>query len=127
MDEATRTLVRIRASGRCEYCTILEQEDAFTFHVEHIIAKKHGGKNDESNLAFACQHCNLHKGSNLSGIDPDTTLVVQLYSPREDDWHNHFRFNGPRFEGLTPTGRATIKVLAMNDNDRVQARMLLGG
>lgn len=126
MDEAIRTFVRKRASGRCEYCTLHEDDDAFTFHVEHVVAKKHGGIDDERNLAFACQHCNLHKGTNLSGIDPDTSQIAQLFNPREDKWHMHFRMNGPQVEGLTPTGRATIEVLAINDADRIRAHALLG-
>ena len=28
--------------------------------------------------------CNLHKGPNLSGVDPDTGQVVRLFDPRDD-------------------------------------------
>jgi hypothetical protein len=31
-----------------------------------------------------------------------------------------------RLVGLTPTGRATVRVLAMNDTDRVQLRQIAG-
>src|SRR5580692_12396034 len=40
------------------------------FHIEHIIARQHGGSTGLDNLAFACWTCNLKKGPNLSGIDP---------------------------------------------------------
>jgi len=66
MDAATRRLVRHRAGNRCEYCGL--QQDAVpvvTFHIEHIIPNQHGGTDDPSNLAFACFHCNQHKGPNL--------------------------------------------------------------
>jgi len=45
MDDALREFVRQRAAERCEYC-LLPQSAArfFTFHVEHIRAKQHGGQ-----------------------------------------------------------------------------------
>jgi len=74
------------------------------------------------NLALACQRCNLHKGPNLSGVDPVTGELVQLFHPRRDRWAEHFRFEGVRLEGLTTTGRATVDVLAMNDARRLELR-----
>ena len=54
MDATTRSMVRQRAGNRCEYCGILqEQMSAAAFHVDHIIAKQHGGSDDPSNLALA--------------------------------------------------------------------------
>ncbi len=45
MDAALRRLVRERAGNRCEYCGIHQDQDAFfTFPVDHIIARQHGGK-----------------------------------------------------------------------------------
>jgi 5-methylcytosine-specific restriction endonuclease McrA len=32
------------------------------FHVEHVIARKHGGKDAMENLAWSCIFCNLYKG-----------------------------------------------------------------
>ena len=85
MDTATRSMVRQRAGNRCEYCRILqEQMSAAAFHVDHIIPKQHGGSDDASNLALACYHCNLRKGPNLTGIDPDTGALVPLFHPRQE-------------------------------------------
>jgi 5-methylcytosine-specific restriction endonuclease McrA len=33
------------------------------------------------NLALACIDCNLQKGPNLSGIDPETRKVTELFIP----------------------------------------------
>ena len=72
MDTTVRDLVRRRASDRCEYCRLQQEHLPFsTFHIEHIIPRKHGGHDDPSNLALACDRCNAHKGSHLTGIDPD--------------------------------------------------------
>ena len=51
----------------------------------------------ESNLALACHHCNLHKGPNLTGIDPLTQLVTTLFNPRVDRWDEQFARDGTRF------------------------------
>jgi 5-methylcytosine-specific restriction endonuclease McrA len=57
MDAATRREVWSRAGSRCEYCGLPQEADPFlTFHVEHVIAKQHGGRDDLSNLALACHH-----------------------------------------------------------------------
>jgi len=61
----------------------------------------------------------------VTGIDPETEQIVQLFHPRRDDWHRHFRFAGPYIEGITSTGRATLRVLAPNDARRLDLRMEL--
>jgi hypothetical protein len=125
MLDAVRVAVAARASYRCEYCQLREEHDTFAFHVEHIVALKHGGTHEFDNLAYACQHCNLHKGPNLSGIDPDSQTVVSLFHPRQQTWAEHFAAVDFRLIGRTPTGRATVRVLAMNDPDRLQLRTML--
>jgi hypothetical protein len=96
-----------------------------TFHVEHIVARQHGGSEDAENLALACHRCNLHKGPNLTGIDPVTKDVVLLFHPRTDQWDEHFAMREIRIEGVTGIGRATVQVLAMNDARRLELRMEL--
>ena len=73
-------------------------------------------ENPTGNLALACPRCNRNKGPNLVGIDKKTHEIAKLYHPRRDRWADHFRWHGPRLRGLTPTGRATIRVLAINDS-----------
>src|SRR6476661_2468869 len=96
-----------------------------THHVEHIIARKHGGTDDPSNLCVACERCNLFNGPNLSGIDHDTGEVHTLFHPRRQSWPEHFAIHGSRIEGLTPIGRATVEVLSMNAGQRMQLRAAL--
>lgn len=100
-----------------------------TGHVDHVVAKQHGGKTRFDNLAMSCAHCNLHKGPNLTGIDPATNSRVDLFNPRDKVWAEHFRLCGARISGITPCGGATIRTLAMNDPERVRlrARLLLAG
>jgi len=121
---ALRDLVRRRAGDRCEYCRITQQADPFfQFHIEHIVPLQHGGPTEEGNLALACHHCNLHKGPNLTGIDPSSSSIVPLFHPRTQTWDEHFEKRGSLVIGLTPTGRATVHVLAMNAPVRSQLRV----
>ncbi len=122
MDAATRDLVRRRADERCEYCHLQQEHSELTHHIENIIAKLRGGSDDLENLALACHRCNLYKGPNLTGIDPQTGQVAQLFHPRRDQWSEHFTFEGPRVTGLTAVGRATVYVLNLNDARRVELR-----
>ena len=127
MDAAVRQLVRTRAGNRCEYCRLPQSAAEATFHVEHIIAEQHAlpGADDPSNLALACSRCNLHKGTNLSSVDTETTAIVPLFHPRHDRWSEHFRLQGAEIVGVTPTGRATVRLLKMNARRRVELRATL--
>ena len=122
MDAATRSFVRQRAKNRCEYCLLSQDHSELTHHIEHIIAKQHGGSDDADNLALACHRCNLCKGPNVTGIDPDGKEIVALFHPRRDDWSQHFRFAGPQIEGITASGRATVRLLMLNDARRCELR-----
>jgi 5-methylcytosine-specific restriction endonuclease McrA len=84
MDAATRDLVRRRADNRCEYCLLRQKDSELTHHIEHIVAKQHGGADDVDNFALACHRCDLRKGPNLTGIDPVIGEMVPLFHPRRD-------------------------------------------
>ena len=122
MDAATRNLVRQRAKNRCEYCLLSQDHSELTHHIEHIIAKQHGGSDEADNLALACHRCNLRKGPNVTGIDPESEEIVALFHPRRDEWASHFRFGGPYIEGITPAGRATVRLLMLNDARGLELR-----
>jgi hypothetical protein len=92
------------------------------FHVEHIVSRQHGGTNDPSGLALAYDRCNAYKGPNLTSIDPDTRTVVVLFSPRRDVWADHFVVREGEIHGLTPAGRATVRLLNMNAPRRRELR-----
>ena len=120
MTEALRQFVRERAGHRCEYCH-LHQDDSplAALHIEHVRPRKPGGTDDDGNLALACIDCNLRKGPNLTGIDPQTGAVTVLFHPRQDSWEAHFEWTGLRLIGRTAIGRATVQVLELNSDDRM--------
>lgn len=125
MDSALRAFVWRRAGDACEYCHLPQAFDAFPFQVDHIISEKHHGATAADNLALSCYHCNLHKGPNIAGIDPQSGQMTRLFHPRRDEWPDHFGWNEAEVRGLTPIGRTTIDVLQVNAPDRLQHRELL--
>ncbi len=122
MDRALQRLVWRRARGRCEDCQSAQHNHDLAFAVDHIIARKHGGPTRAGNLCLACFACNNHKGANIAGIDPETRKVVPLFNPRRHKWRRHFRWDGAVLIGLTPIGRATIAVLEINLDYRIDLR-----
>ncbi|MGE3311224.1 MAG: HNH endonuclease [Limisphaerales bacterium] len=125
MDASTRQLVRERAGHRCEYCRMSERHSALRFHVEHILPRQHGGADATDNLALACPACNLRKGPNLTGIDPDTGAVTRLFHPRTDQWEEHFVRDGATISGRSPVGRTTTWLLDFNSPDRLRWRQMV--
>ena len=95
------------------------------FQVEHVVARQHRGGDSLDNLAWACHHCNLHKGTHLASVDPDTNEVTRLFHPRRDRWEEHFERAGPRICGRTSIGRTTSWLLQINAEERVGLRAAL--
>ena len=114
--------VEQRAAGRCEYCRMHQSLQGATFHVEHIIPRSHGGLTELNNLAWACPSCNLHKSDRVEVRVPDGGEMVPLFSPRTDNWYDHFRWDGYHIRGLTPVSRATVEALVLNHDRRIKIR-----
>jgi 5-methylcytosine-specific restriction endonuclease McrA len=72
IDAALRELVRLRASGLCEYCRISERFTLAQHEIDHVIAWKHGGQTVGENLALCCAVCNRFKGSDIASMDFQT-------------------------------------------------------
>jgi len=126
MDDETVLSVRHRARERCEYCRLPERYYTDRFQIEHIVARSHGGGDEPDNLALACRHCNLHKGPNLSGLDPASSKLTRLFNPRTDAWDEHFTIERGIVRSLTAIGRTTAYVLNMNTDRRIALRLAIG-
>jgi len=109
-----RDQVVLRAGNRCEYCGLSQAGQEAAFHIDHVVPRAAGGRTESSNLALACVSCSLRKWARRSAPDPATGEDVPLFSPRDQAWGDHFRWEGAVIEPLTPTGRATVTALAMN-------------
>ena len=113
MDAELRAAVRERAGERCEYCQRRQADSPLIpLQIEHVVPRKHGGSDQLENLALACAECNLHKGSNLTGIDPESGRAAVYVGEAESirdrvkghldkDYWNHIAFFTSKDENLT--------------------------
>lgn len=120
-----RARVAQRASRRCEYCLIHEEDTGFPHQVDHILSRKHGGSSSFDNLAYACMICNRCKGSDVASIEPHTGEAIRIFDPRRDRWTDHFGIHGAAIEPNSSIGSATVLLLRMNAPERILERGLL--
>jgi len=120
-----RRQIRERSWGVCEYCLVHKDDLFHGCEVDHILSVKHGGLSVLENLAFACFHCNRHKGTDLGSVTVRTSALVRFYNPRLDRWKEHFYWNESRIEPLTDIGEVTVRLLDFNHPERVVFRKLL--
>jgi hypothetical protein len=125
INEALRRQVIERAENCCEYCHVHQDDIAYTHEVDHIIPEKHKGKTQLDNLCLACLDCNRHKGSDFATFNPETDEVIRLFNPRKHIWGEHFRLEGATIVPLSLEGQATVFVLKLNDDIRIQERKIL--
>jgi HNH endonuclease len=121
-----RERVAAQARHRCGYCLPAEAIVGTPMELDHLVPESLGGLTEESNLWLACSLCNDIKNNRIAGLDPVSGEVVRLFNPRQQVWHEHFRWTelGDRIIGLTPTGRATVVTLNLIRPALVRARQL---
>jgi hypothetical protein len=61
----------------------------------------------------------------LTGIDPKSGRITEVFHPRKHVWREHFRWKGVMVIGLMPTGRTTVDVLCMNSDEMLRLREAL--
>jgi 5-methylcytosine-specific restriction endonuclease McrA len=121
--EDLRKLVAERAGNRCEYCRIPDSSSFFSFHIDHVISIKHGGKTELKNLAYSWQICNLKKGTDIGTFLEEPTLLIRFYNPRDDKWADHFALDtSGELAPKSAIGAATIKILELNHPDSILER-----
>lgn len=121
-----RQQIFAEADHRCEYCRTSRRLIGIALVVDHIIPQSAGGGSERENLAAACYRCNEFKGARTHAIDHVTDELVPLFNPRTQNWHEHFAWanGGTHIVGMTPTGRATVVALRLNNEYVVEARAL---
>ncbi len=120
--QSVRKFVAERAGSRCEYCRVAERDSNFTYHIEHIISRQHGGSDHPDNLAWSCSICNWKKGSNIFTILEENGPPIPLFNPRKEDWFAHFGVVDGEITPKTDVGAATAKLLVFNSPDNIIER-----
>ncbi len=88
-------------------------------------SRKHGGSTELSNLAHCCARCNRYKGTDIGSISPASGALTRLFNPRNARWADHFALDESRIIGMTEIGKVTVKLLRLNDEERVIERAAL--
>ena len=76
-------------------------------------------------LALACPECNYQRGTNLTGVDPDTGKVTRLFHPRRHRWQDHYARDGARLVEKISEGHTIVWLLKRNAGERLRWRQLL--
>src|SRR4051812_39538867 len=101
VSDALRRFLADRAFHVCEYCLVHETDCYLGCEADHVLSVKHGGLTIPENLAYACFHCNRHKGTDLGSISRITGSLVRFYNPRLDIWKEHFYFDEAVIKAIT--------------------------
>ena len=122
---ALRRQVADRAYHVCEYCLIHEDDTFWGCQIDHIISRKHGGISETKNLAWACAYCNNNKGSDLGTLVGARLQLHRLFHPRSDHWAECFHLDGIAIDPINEVGEATVKLLQINEGNRLRERQVL--
>jgi hypothetical protein len=124
LSDSRRQTVFERANERCEYCLTSRKIIGMPLVIDHIVPRILGGSDDLENLCGACYRCNEYKRAKTHALDPATGTLAALFNPRTQVWHEHFAWanGGTHIVGLTPTGRATVIALRLNNEYVVESR-----
>ncbi len=108
----------------CRYCYTAEANSGVRLTHDHIVPVSKGGATVFENVCLACSACNEFKADLTHAVDAVTGESMPLFDPRTQRWGEHFAWSadGTRVEGVTPTGRATVLALRMNQPLIVTAR-----
>lgn len=126
LPKGLRERIAAAAGYRCGYCLTDQRVSGAQMHIEHLVPRALGGTSVESNLWLSCAWCNSYKGIQVEATDPETGVKAPLFNPRRQRWAEHFAWyaGATHILGLTPTGRATVAALNLNNPYIVPARRL---
>ena len=102
------------SNRKCAYCECILQETDSYSQIEHFHPKSLYPLEVVvwENLLPACARCNLPKGNH-------DTVNFPIINPYKDVPKEHLSIQGCRLYSKTEIGEMTIKVLNLNDNDRL--------
>ena len=61
----------------------------------------------------------------MGSLDPQTGLLAPFFNPRTQNWADHFQMEGALIRPLTAEARVTVRILRLNDEERVMERQKL--
>jgi 5-methylcytosine-specific restriction endonuclease McrA len=110
----------------CGYCTLSEAESqGLRMTIDHYEPRtaRPELENDYNNLMYACDECNIRKGS-LSPPPEARQDGYRFFRPDQDVRADHFERKGVRVEHKTTTGEWSILSLSLNRKSLLRLREL---
>jgi len=90
-----------RDNFTCRYCgwsgvTNFDQGLLGSLTIDHVVPKKHGGSEEDSNLVVACHVCNMLKGQEkCSSIENDREIIARKRA-KYRTWFENFVLKKPK-------------------------------
>jgi len=121
-----KAVLRKEFDGRCVYCRRPDVFSPDAFGVDHYKPKKKFPSlaTSYSNLFYACNACNAHKGD-FWPEDAERELGYLIPNPCDCVMFEHLRFNGAEVEVRTNAGRCAVDVLDLNNAKEVEFRQYM--
>ena len=74
---------------KCAYCgeiMNLRYGSDFSFSIDHVLARRHGGMDSVPNLCFCCSTCNSMKADKGAGWFADNVERLKARKQRREEW-----------------------------------------
>jgi 5-methylcytosine-specific restriction endonuclease McrA len=90
--ERTKREVFERYNGYCQYCgqdLLLSRATYGGHHIDHVVARAKGGKDDLENLKLACATCNLglSKQNDLTAFEDRKAYINDRINEYHEPWY----------------------------------------
>lgn len=116
---AQRDAIRRAYRFQCGYCSVHENEIGSALEIDHFQPLSSRGRDEESNLVYACPACNKAKGDFWSLPNSETRLL----HPQRDALDEHMQLSpDDHLQPLTSTGAFHIRRLRLNRPQLVALR-----
>jgi len=111
---------------KCVYCRMPDSMKGYeSFGVDHYRPKSKFPElaTAYANLFYACNPCNLRKGSYWPKQVQAKTHFIP--NPCDHEMFRHIRFKGSKVEARTVAGRVLLETLDLNDDSAVEYRAFI--
>lgn len=112
-----KPFLRKEFHGQCVYCMLPDSvKGQESFGVDHYMPKKKFPhlSSEYSNLFYACNVCNSHKGD-FWPFDLELKKNYFIPNPCEHSMSRHLQYDGPEVKAKTTAGRCASDVLLLNE------------